>query len=263
MNKNKILVSVFFVLGLSLISTAIVSAKHPIDEYEIMAEVSPPYNYINDNGQPDGLMTEILLLILREMGAEKKATDINFSYPWTRSYHIAQTQQKKILFTMAITQVRSRFFRWGGPVLTTNIALFALKESSISIKSSADLVKYKIGIIKDDISETLLSNLPEGSKLWLYDASTLEALITQLRLKRLSLFSYENQSALWLINHTGNTDLFTPVYILKDINVSFAFSSDTPDSIINDFNAAWDRVKRSKEFPEILKNYKFSADNIK
>lgn len=254
----------YFILMMNLLAFAVLLfAKHPIDDYEIMAEVSPPYSFLNSDGKPDGFSTEVLLMILKDMGSEMKGSDINFSYPWARSFHIARTEQKKMLFTMAITPVRSRFFRFAGPIITTRIALFGLKDAGITITSLSDFKKYKIGVISDDIAETILVNTPDGKKLWLYDAASLTTLVSQVEKKRLDLLAYEHVSIEWILASEGKSNLFVPVYNLQNISVSYAFSADTSDKIINDFNAAWKRVQKTIEYENLVKKYKFSGLNIK
>ncbi len=244
-------------------SFADIYSKHPIDDFEIMAEVSPPYSYLNSDGKPDGFSTEVLMMILKDMGSEMKASDINFSYPWVRSFHIARTERKKMLFTVAVTPLRSRLFRWAGPVITTNVTLFALRDSGVKITGVSDFIKYKIGVIRDDIAETLLLNTPDGKKLWLYDAASLSALITQVEKKRLDMLAYEQISIEWLLSTQDKAKLFTPVYTLQTITVSYAFSADTSDGVINDFNVAWRRVQKTAEYENLVKKYKFSGLNIR
>lgn len=240
-----------------------INAAHPIDEFEIMAEVSPPYSFVNNENQPAGFNTELLMMILHEMGSTKKLTDINLSYPWARSFYIARTEPNKMLFTVTITPVRSRLFRFAGPIITTKITLFGLKDAGISITSLSELKKYKIGVIGDDIAETILMNTPDGKKLWLYDAASLTTLVSQVEKKRLDLLAYEHVSIEWILATEGKAHLFVPLYNVQNISVSYAFSADTSDKIINDFNAAWKRVQKTGEFENLVKKYKFSGLNIR
>lgn len=220
-----------------------------------MTEQYPPLNY-ERHGKLRGMSIDFLELILKEIGS-KKARESFHLYPWPRAYSMIQSKSNQVLFCMSRNEEREMQFKWVGPIIPSEIVLFAKKSRGIIINDPSGLVHLKrIGAVKSDIGELLLKTKMNVSKDQIYYVKNSETGINMLTADRLDLFAYERIVGLWTIREIGlNPDDYEVVYVLSSSDYYYAFSRDVPDEIIQKFQMALDKLKDRGDLDKIIKNY--------
>ena len=178
--------------------------------------------------------------------------------PWARGYKNLLEKKNTCLFATTRTAEREKKFKWVGPISPTTISLTARRDSNIKINSVEDIKKYSVGVAINDIGEQLLVNA--GIELEKLDRSggtdVIHNSINKLKLKRIDLFSYEENVVKWEIKKKGfNPNEYETVYTLKKAELYYAFNINTPDTLIQKFQAALDELKKEGIYQKILDNY--------
>ena len=246
-------IRVLFALILLIFSSISLAASDSINDYTIMTEDSPPFNY-SDGGNVKGLSVEIFELVLKNLYSTKMSKDFEV-LPWARGYANIQSQDNTALFSMTRTAEREEMFKWVGPITPTKVSIMALKSKGIKISDFTDLEKYRIGTVRDDIGELLLlsNHIPRES---IKSVTRVENNISKLDAGRVDLISYEENVIKWGLKQKGKklTDYET-VFVLKESELFYAFNKNTPDSLIKQVQEAFDKVKNSPEYQQILDKY--------
>lgn len=250
MKKN---VKILFTSILLLFGSKSIASSDSIDDYKIMTEDYPPFNYV-ENDDVKGLSVEIFELTLKNLNSTKISKDFEV-LPWSRGYSIIQSQDKTILFSMTRIAERENMFKWVGPIAPTRIAIMGLKSKGIKISNLKDLENYKIGVVRDDMGELLLvsSDIPRKN---IKEVIKLYSNISKLNTGRIDLISYEESVLKWnLKQENKDVNDYETVFILKESEVFYAFNKNTPDSLIQQVQEAFDKVKSSPEYAKILSKY--------
>jgi polar amino acid transport system substrate-binding protein len=152
-----------------------------------------------------------------------------------------------VLFSTVRLPSREDSFKWAGPIYTYQYALFAGWDKTITINSTADLNKYRIGVISDDAAIPLLLSAGVNSNQLVNETSASE-LIGKLAHGDIDLWCYPEEVGRSLTQQeTGNYYAFTVVYRLENTDLYYAFSKDTPDSTVAAFQWALDSLKQEKD----------------
>lgn len=203
------------------------------EELKILTEDLPPLNFV-ENGNLVGPSVEIVREIQRRVGS----IDPIHVYPWARAYKIALEKKNIVLFGTTQTEQRQDLFKWVGPLAVKRDVLIARKGSTISIHSLEDAKKVKrIGTLRDDtrqyfLSERGFSNLDPVSD----DKQNAQ----KLALGRIDLWAYKVPGMVTVCRLAGvDSEEFVEVLHLRQVEVSIAFSSQTPDAIVARWNDAF------------------------
>jgi len=232
-------------------------AQSSIDDFLLLTEEYPPLNFEKD-GKLQGISIEAMSEMLKIVGAKKKVQETKL-WPWARSYETVLNQKNTALYVMGRTEARDKLFKWVGPVLPSRIVLIAKKSKGIKIKSVDDLnaSSYKIGGVREDIGEQmLLKRGVKAEKIAEKTNSSVNA-AKMLQADRIDLWSYEEIVALWKIKELGySPNDFEEVFTLLEQQYYFAFHKDTDDKLIAKLQAAFDQLKASGKYDEIVKKYR-------
>ncbi|MFC1617283.1 substrate-binding periplasmic protein [Candidatus Margulisiibacteriota bacterium] len=259
MNKFIYCLLIFVLLIISINTSLSASC---LDNYTILTEDFPPFQYIDKKGKLTGSSVELLDLIFKELKSTKTIKDIKI-YPWSRGYKLIRTKPNIMLFAMSRTPERNKLFKWAGPQIRTVYCLIAKKDKKIKIKSLKDITKYRIGVIRDDIGELLLiqKGIPQNK---LYRTAKAESIIKQLENDWIDVWSYESTPAKWFIKNEGiDPNKYEIVYVIKEMWSSYAFSKDTPDLVISKVNKAWKKIRKSSEVKKIIKKYNYPPGHLR
>lgn len=249
--KLKKLKSLF--LTLILLSMSVSANAQSVDSIKLMTEEYPPYNFMKD-GQSQGISVDLMEEMLKKMGSKKTRKDMPV-LPWARSYKMVLKEKNTALFLMTRTSEREASFKWVGPIIDLSIVLTAKKSKNIKISNDSDIMKYKIGTVRDDVGEQLL--LGKGiSKGKLDRVSKAKSNIKKLKSGKIDLISYDEAVTKWVLKSIGaNIGDYEAVYTLQKGAGFYAFHKDTPDSIIKQFQEALDKVKASGKYKQITDKY--------
>lgn len=219
------------------------------EELTILTENLPPLNYLRD-GKLVGPSVEIVQEIQRRVGSKAKIQVM----PWARAYKIALEQRNVILFGTTQTKERENIFKWAGALSTKRDILLARKDRNIRLSSLEEAKNFsRIGTLRDDTRERLL--LRHGFSN-LESVSNEQKNAKKLSLGRIDLWAYKTPGfktvcELADIDHTQ----FEEVFHLRKIDVSIAFSHNTPDNIVEKWRKAYSTLKNEGTLDRIRKKW--------
>jgi polar amino acid transport system substrate-binding protein len=140
-------------LGLPVASQA--GANQP--DLLVVTEDWPPYSYAGDNGEIQGLGTEVVKAVLHQAGLSAKIQ----IYPWARSLLLARNKPGTLIYSLARSKEREAQFIWIGELVPRNDWFFrAAGHRSIAPTSLAE-VKHcgSVCLVNKDIVEDDLQRL--------------------------------------------------------------------------------------------------------
>jgi polar amino acid transport system substrate-binding protein len=178
--------------------------------------------------------------------------------PWARGYYTAQKEPLNILFVTARTEERENLFKWVGPIFTDRTEAFALKKKKIKINSSRDFSKYIISSYIRDSQEELISSL--GIPVENLDRLTSsDARFKKLYSGRTDIVFTSRITFLdFLSAEEIDPNIFESLYILDSIDICYAFSTDTPDWVIEKFQNILNELHEDGTIEKIFTNYGLS-----
>ena len=183
-------------------------------ELTILTEEFPPFNFVNENGEVDGLSTEIVKAMMKETGIDYEIK----VFPWKRSYTLTQQNPNTILYSTSRRPSREDLFKWVGILSPSKYSVFALKSrDNIKVNSLEDMKKYKIGTSQGDARETYLKEKGlehSFESVAGENANTLN--FKKLMGKRIDLWPMPDAVAYYLVKNEFNKD---PKKVLKRVFV--------------------------------------------
>jgi len=144
----------FSILGLILSVSCAVSAQ----QLKVVTENWPPFNYLDENGNVAGEVTENVKQVLALANVDY-ALDL---YPWSRSYNLAKTNANVLIYSIYRTQHREPYFHWFCPIIKSNgarIYLYKLPTNPLRLSVLSDAKTLRLGAMRDDNSHQLLKRM--------------------------------------------------------------------------------------------------------
>jgi ABC-type amino acid transport substrate-binding protein len=204
-------------------------------------------------GQATDVVNGILARLNQKAGIE--------ILPWSEGYGLARAGPGVALYSTGRTDEREQLFKWVGPVASFDYTLYAKKGAAMTIDSLEAAKKAgKIGVVKDDARHQFLVGNRFGNLTpCTSDAECLRDLVA-------------GKTDLWLGSSTNSAAIaqmegvdpsaFEAVYLVRTIQLYIAFSNDTPDSVIRNWQDALDAMKKDGSFDAIRKNYGMTAATV-
>lgn len=253
--KKKFINIVMLILlsNVSIADSAPVPASSSIDDYEIIIEDYAPFSYVQNN-EPKGILVDLLGLVLKNLHSTKTTQDISL-LSWARGYYKVELEPNTVILSMTKTEERQHMFKWVGPIIPTKIVIMALKSRKVKISKLQDLEQYTIGTVTRDVAEQLLlsSYIPEVN---ISSSTDITQNIKKLSAGRIDMIAYEEKVlGQYLKEGRKNIEDYEVVYILDVSNIYFAFNKNTPAELINKVQDAFDQVKQSPKYKEVLDKY--------
>lgn len=122
---------------------------------QAVTEEFPPFNY-TENGKVTGYSTRVVEEMFRRADVPYEL----HSYPWSRSYKLAQTLPNVLIFTMARTPEREKEFIWIGALAKRKLFLYKLaSRKDVKVETIEDVKKYLVSVNRDDAAEKLMLGL--------------------------------------------------------------------------------------------------------
>lgn len=209
-----------------------------------------PYNYTRD-GAILGYSVELLRRMWDEMGVPEQDIAV---YPWARAYNGALNIPHTVTFSMARTPQREGLFKWAGPIDTVRFVLFAPAGSELAATLPVKLDGLDIGTVRDDVAETAVREIAPDARI--ESVSDVRQNLSKLLAGRLDLVAYEERSMRRLLAEQGlDPDALTPVYLLKETEIAFAFHLSTPDALVARFQHALDAVRARPGHGALVRRY--------
>lgn len=232
-----------FVLLLSQSAAAQLPALH------ILTEDDPPLTF-SQNGQPAGLVVEVVREIQRRVGSHDPITVM----PWARGYLLAQTQANTALFNTNRIAEREHLFKWVGPVTATLGSFFVRRDSKLKLVSLDDARKLdQILVVRDWYLQLTLSAQGFSN---LSAIATPNQMVSMLMRGRADVIASENTTLPTQLAQLG----YQPADVRKAYTFIrtwgyIAFSPQTSDAVVAAWQRALDDMKRDGSFAAIYRRW--------
>ncbi|MFA5919707.1 MAG: diguanylate cyclase [Methylococcaceae bacterium] len=105
---------------------------------------SPPYSFINDSGQLEGIAIEVMNTLNKRLGI-KFETYSNTT--WNKLYEAAVAHKVDVVATMVNRPDRTQWFNFTKPYLIKSLVIMT-KRDNVTIKNRNDLVGKKVAMVK-------------------------------------------------------------------------------------------------------------------
>lgn len=135
-----------------------------LPDVQVYTESYPPYSYVNAQGRPAGLSVQYVQQILEQSGLGYEITVM----PWSRAMQRAQIEDNALIFAMARTQEREKFFDWLAYISSVDYYLFARADETRTVTlEGLQAGVFRVTCLQADISCDLLSEfqIPISSAL--------------------------------------------------------------------------------------------------
>lgn len=126
-------------LGVSLMTSA--APPH----LTLVTEEYPPYNLRNPQGVITGVSTDIVHALMKSAGYTYEIS----LYPWARAIQMAQVEHDTCVYSMSRTPERESLYKWIGPLVANEWALFAVTPLK-PISALSDVSDARIGSYQGD-----------------------------------------------------------------------------------------------------------------
>lgn len=243
------------------VSCDITEAKRLLASYEWQTEDYPPYNYINANGELEGIFTDILLAVFQKLNLEINKTNIEL-VPWARLYNNLKTKNRYAAYSMTYTTERAKEFRIVTTPLSTKISVMVLAENVEQLKQRP-LVDIVLGVVREDIGHHLVNQAQLPSKL--VPTTSASSMLKMLISGRVNAIAYAEEVAQFqLENLLLNDKKIVPLRVLEN-NAShgFVFHKSTPDCVVELFHSAIVELDESDELIKIRDRYIYQTADEK
>lgn len=219
---------------------------------QVVTEEYPPYNYSEDSNVL-GFCTDVVKEVLKRA---KLDFSIN-SYAWSKSYQMAQAQPNVLIYSIGRNVDREPLFKWVDVIARTEVYFFKLKSrADIKIKKLDDIKKYKIGAVRDDFRAQWL--MKQGIVNQLNLVSSDNHNMRNLFDRKIDIFPIGELVAYNIAHQEGHAfnDLEKTMYI-KDMSADLymAFSSQTPDVVVEKCKSALFEIKKDGTYDKIKSKY--------
>lgn len=212
-----------------------------------------PMNYF-EAGQFKGISIDLLHEIW-ELEGVGSAPEI-LMYPWARAYKELQQRDNFLLFAVARTPHRENLFQWACPIIKTQYILLGLQSANIQIAQANDILRYRVGTIRADVSEQeLIENLP-GAQRIIVSNTSMRPNLDLLDKGRIQLIAYDELGAATMLENAGRSiDDFKKAFTISQSQTCFAFNKSTDGSTVKRFQEHLKTLQKNGKYQEIVNRY--------
>lgn len=250
LNRLRHVIVFIILVCLQVVTSHAQSTPDPATRLTYLTEEFKPYNYTENNNQT-GLAVDLLKKAWMEINVTPQP--LHF-LPWTRAYEMLESEKNIVLFSMLKTPERENLFKWAGPIALSTTFFYAKADSPINIQSFTDAQGLSVGIVKGYASEGLLAK--KSHIVRIKSLKSVQACINMLISSRVDLISLEARTFNKAIRERGlDPDNFKTVWKVSEMRSYYAFSKDVPDTLVDRFQKAIDRVRSSSAYENLVRRY--------
>ncbi len=216
---------------------------------QLYTEDYPPLNF-NRDGKPAGLGVEVVEELLKRTGHTATISVV----PWARGYQNTLSEPNSGLFVTMRTAEREKLFKWVGPIAVAVTSFYALKGSGLSIRSLDDA--RQLGTIAVPRQWYSYQTLQTKGLSNLYGVLGPKQMMTMLRHRRVPLVVADNLTLPDLLALGGlKTAEVEALHSFLRSYAYIAFSPDTDDALIRQWQASLEQMKADGSFSAIYQRW--------
>ena len=218
------------------------------------SEEYPPYNYSGEDGIITGISVDILMAALDRTGARLDRKEIKI-LPWKEGYKRVLSEKGSVLFSTTYTPERQQMMKFVGPAVPVRVSVIALKSRKFVIGNAADLSTLKIGVVRDDIGDQLISKLAMSDDN-IAKKDTLKQLSYFFQRKRVDAIAYASNVFSYSLKKSGlDPNEYEEIYLLKEGHMGYAFHYSTPAAVLVRLQKAIDDLHADGTIKKIIGSY--------
>lgn len=216
----------------------------------VLTEEYPPITFSNNEGKATGLDCEVVEEIQRRVGNRSPIQIV----PWARGYKLALIDPDVALFATMRTTERETLFKWVGPLNTVKTSLYAKRGSPLRITGLPDAKSVdRILVPREYYSHQFLRQVGFTN---LGVVNTPEMMVRMLVSGRGALMATDNQTLPTLLAMAGAEPGDAELrYTFMESQSYVAFSKDTSDEVVRQWQHALDEMKRDGSFARLYEKW--------
>lgn len=200
MLKNMKYIILFFItiffFFLSIVSSF--SQKENIIKIAISNDIHPFY-YLDDKNNPNGMLVDYW-----KLWAEKEGVEIKFiSSDFEKSLLKVKNKEAQIHAGCYFEKERSKYLEFAYPLVEVQTHIFSHKSIG-KISNNKQVLPYRIGIMKGDVSQKYVKENLKSASVKLYDSY--EDIVKAAREGEIKVFIADTLPALYLMQNLGMND---------------------------------------------------------
>lgn len=205
----------------------------------IVTDQYPPLNYL-ENDELKGFSAELLRLVYQQLEIELPDIDV---VPWTRGYHMLQSEKRVMLFSTARTSSREPLFKWVGPIYRSEVQLVTWQGSGIDSYDPATMQSEKILAVRSDITRVVLDERGYPAQM-ITEADNTEVQYRLFMKKRVKLASVSRMPFNTALAELPDVNV-QPItlQVMRETSGHFAFSLTVSDPAIAALQRALDEIR--------------------
>jgi len=220
-------------------------------ELKVITEDWAPYNYEED-GVLTGFSVEIMQAIMEELGESHKIA----VYPGARGESMLDNLPNIMSFSLFRTPEREDRYKWIGPISIESIYFYKRKNDPRIFKTLSDIKKVnKIAVPHKGL---VLSYVEAQGLTNIYKMLKMDAQIRHVLMGRadLAITATPLGVAYYLKRLNKATDALVKTQVkLLEFPLYIACSKKIPDSVIDRWQRAFEKVRASGQFQRIYNKY--------
>lgn len=216
---------------------------------KIYTEDFAPFNYVTDTGLA-GAGADVLREMARRIGHDGQFDVL----PWKRALKIVHDTPGTAVFSMVRTSEREDEYKWVGPIIVTRGWLYKMTDSNLDIHDLNDARKVAaIGVQAGGAAERMLREQGFKNLAALYTPGNALQLLANDRIDlwEASDLVMEHQRQKFGIERSE----IQPVIGLGIYELYLAFSLQTPDFIVDQWQMVLDDLRSDGTFADIGRKY--------
>jgi polar amino acid transport system substrate-binding protein len=221
----------------------------------IVTEHLPPLQIADGQQNVDGLATEIVRHLLQYIDITAQIQVHN----WARAYKMALEQPNVMIFSITRNKAREQKFKWVGPILSLNNDLWRLNSrNDIKVKNLAQAKAYQIAVPRNDIQHQLLLSSGFSAKEHLQVVTHYDQAIQMLFRQRVDFIVGSRLILAHKLKRMGKdiSQIQSIINIAPGIGKLYlAFSLDTADSVVAQFEQALQIMKNDGSYDKIVNKW--------
>lgn len=244
-----------------IITTLCFSCKAFIAKINVVTEHLAPFQIVTDKAI-GGLSTEIITATLKE-----SRIDYNLeAHPWSLSYNRALHEENTCIYSLAYIPERKTKFQWIGHITTSTISLYTLSKNSIDIANLEQAKKYRIAVIKDDVTHHFLLSKGFVENKNLYVMNNYDSLLKLLEIpsRQIDLVVINDDLINNRLHDSAEASKYKSLFMLKELTLDFYFacSLNTDKSIVNSLKNAMQKMEQQNINSAIKKKWQKKMVNL-
>ena len=174
--------------------------------------------------------------------------------PFKRALLLVQTEPSHALFNVNRTEKRENNMKWVGPLQRSTTYLYENIDAPTGVKNLEDAKNVEsICVLRGNLHHRYFER--EGFTN-IYPANSYASCVNMLSLKRVSMTPISNLSSLVLQRNNPEAEVLKRTdIILTKAEGYLAFSNQTPDDVISQWQAVLDKLKATGRYDELVELY--------